>query len=338
MEAKTMPGLDSEPYCASPYLQSIGTAKFTEKMFHRHGDRYRAYREQWAQAEAGKVLPFPVNVGFDLIDACNLQCPQCLRDPELIDKYRGFLGKGSRLELADVARIMDECQERGLPSVNIIGSGEPMLHPDFAAICGEIARRDVLEFRVVSNGTLLSSKVAQALIEHQVHFLSISIDATTPETYQKVRGRSDLFERVVHNALRFLEMRRTAGKEFPMLRVTFVQQRANFTEVEPFVDFWRDKADLIDIQPHIDYRSQNYRRDFTCSDPWLRLSVYADGHVAPCCSLPGIIFNLGDARKTSLAEIWHGQPLAKLRQALSEKRYSEVCLKCQGSLDILSAT
>lgn len=331
MEQKTPAGLDNEPYCADPHLRSIGTAKFTEKMVRRHGDRYRDYRKLWAKAEAGVALPFPVNVGFDLIDACNLKCPQCLRDPDLIGEYADFIGQGSRLESGDLIRILNECQEHGLPSVNIIGSGEPMLHPDFADFCAEIMRRDVLELRVVSNGTLLTEKIARALIASQTHFLSLSIDAATAETYGKVRGRPELFDKVVENALRFLKLREAAGADFPMLRITFVRQSANLAEVEPFVAFWRDKADLIDIQAHMDYRSRALRRDFTCLDPCKRLAVYANGHVAPCCSLPGIVFDLGDARRTPLAEIWQGEAIGQLRRDLAERRFPLACLKCRGS-------
>ncbi|MEA5090920.1 radical SAM/SPASM domain-containing protein [Solidesulfovibrio sp.] len=331
MTDKTSAAGDDAPYCADPDLQSIGTAKFTAKMLRRHGERYLAYRKRWAAAESGQEQPFPVNLEFDLIDACTLKCPQCLRDPELIGEYAAYLGKGSRLTLEDVRRLMDEGRAHGLPSVNIGGSGEPMLHPDFAVICGEIMRRDVLELRVISNGTLLTEQTARALIDHQVHFLSLSIDAATAATYGAVRGQARLFDKVVDNVLRFLALREAAGAEFPMLRVTFVRQRANLAETDAFVDFWRDKADLIDIQAHMDYRSQALHHDIVCWDPWKRLLVYADGHVAPCCGFPGIVLDMGDCRRTSLAEIWRGEPIARLRRSLSEGRFPAACLKCRGS-------
>lgn len=322
---------DDERYCADPHLQSIGTAKFTEKMVRRYGERYHAYRRRWAEAEAGGDLPFPVNLEFDLIDACTLKCPQCLRSPDRIGEYADYLGKGSRLTREDIVRIMDEGQAHGLPSVNIGGSGEPMLHSEFPEICGEIMRRGVLELRVISNGTLLTPKVAQALIEQQVHFLSLSIDAASAVTYGKVRGRADLFDRVVDNALAFLRLREAAGAEFPMLRITFVRQEANLAEVEPFVRFWKDKADLVDIQAHMDYRMPDSPTEITCFDPWKRLIVYADGHVAPCCGFPGIVFDLGNARRTPLAEIWRGEAIRRLRRRLAEGRYPGACLKCRGS-------
>jgi len=319
-------------YCKNPYLKSFGVETMADKMTRRHGQRYVDYRKRWAFAEDLNDLDFPVNLELDLIDACTLSCPQCLRSPDLLPKYKDFLGRGSRLEYDQIVRLLDEGQRYGLPSVNIGGSGEPMLHPDFLKICRTIMEHDILELRIISNGTRLTEETSLGLIEQQVHFLSISIDAASADTYGRVRGKSEMYEKVVNNVNSFLALREKRNLEFPMLRITFVRQDKNNHEVESFIDCWSSKADLVDIQAYADFRKTGYRSDFVCNQPWKRLAVYADGHVAPCCGFPGIVFNLGSIHESSLHEMWTGKIMKSLRQAMLDKKYPPQCLACMGSL------
>jgi hypothetical protein len=319
-------------YCSNAYLTSYGVETMRAKMTRRYGQRYLDYRQRWARAETLEALDFPVNLELDLIDACTLSCPQCLRSPDLLPKYKDFLGKGGRLTYDQVVRLLDEGQRYELPSVNIGGSGECMLHPDFLRICRAIMDHDVLELRIISNGTRLTETIATGLIDQQVHFLSISIDAMSPESYGRVRGKPALFEKVVAAVNSFLALRATRQSEFPMLRVTFVRQPANEAETEAFIDYWTDKADLIDIQSYADYRNIRFKKSRICNHPWKRLAVYADEHIAPCCGFPGIALNLGSIHETTLYDVWHGERLRSLRRALRDGRLPAPCIECIGSL------
>lgn len=319
-------------YCDNPHLKSYGVEKMAEKMTRRYGARYLEYRKLWAAAESLHAPEFPVNIELDLIDACTLSCPQCLRSPDILPRYKDWLGKGSRLAYEDIARLLDEAQKYLLPSVNIGGSGESMLHPDFLKICRCIMEHDIIELRIISNGTRLTEEIAAGLIDQQVHFLSVSIDAATAETYGKVRGRPEMFQRVVDNVHRFLALRQAKKSEFPMLRVTFVQQEKNNHEANAFIEEWSSRADLVDIQTYADYRKTEFNSNFSCNQPWKRLAVYADGHVVPCCGFPGIVYDLGSVHERPLHAIWKGEELQRFRRLLLEKRFPPPCLACMGSL------
>jgi len=319
-------------YCKNPYLKSYGVETMTEKMTRRYGERYLEYRKKWAMAEDLHTPDFPLNLELDLIDACTLSCPQCLRSPDLLPEYKDFLGKGTQLEYAQIVKLLDEGQRYRLLSVNIGGSGECMLHPDFLKICRSIMDHDIVELRIISNGTRLTEEIAEGLIDQQVHILSISIDAASSQTYGKVRGKPEMYQKVVDNATRFLILREKNKSEFPMLRVTFVQQGKNNHEVSSFIDSWTSKADLIDIQTYADFRKTDYKSDFKCNHPWKRLAIYADGHVVPCCGFPGIVFNFGNIREKSLQNIWASEQMRGLRKALLENKYPSQCLKCMGVL------
>ena len=319
-------------YCKNPYLKSYGVETMVGKMTRRYGQQYVDYRKQWAMAENLAELDFPVNLELDLIDACTLSCPQCLRSPDLLPAYKGFIGTGRRLEHEHIIKLLDEGRKYRLPSVNIGGSGEPMLHPDFLKICRSIMEHDILELRVISNGTRLTREIAKGLVNQQVHFLSISIDAFSPESYGGVRGKPEMYRKVVDGVNDFLALRTEMKSEFPMLRVTFVNQEKNQHEASSFLDYWGPRADLVDIQTYADYRKSGVKSDFACNQPWKRLAVYADGHVAPCCGFPGIVFNLGSIFEKSLHDIWISAEMKNVRAAIAGKKFPGPCIKCMGSL------
>lgn len=319
-------------YGRKPLLKSYGANVVTEKLESRYGEEYLQYRKKWALAENLQLPAFPLNVVFDLIDACTLKCHHCLRSPDLSASYSDYIGTGKKLSTEDVIRVMDECYEHKLPSVNIGGSGECMMHPSFIQICIEIMKRGILELRVTSNGSLLTTDISEALIDQQVHFLSISLDAYTAETYGIVRGKKEKFDMIIDNIMKFMDLRQKRKSIFPMLRVSFVRQQSNYKEADRFVEFWSQYADLIDIQPFVDYRAKEYNRNFSCNEPWFRLYVCSDGHVVPCCGYTGLVFDLGNITNKSLLSIWEGDEIKLIREMLLDKKFPDACLKCRGAL------
>ena len=323
--------IEADAYCRDPFLTSYGGNLITQRLTERYGRKYTDYRAFWDRADNYEAPDFPLNLELDLISACNLKCRQCLRADDLVGDYKEYLINKKKLSLDQVVTVMDECRANGLPSVNIGGSGEPMLHPQFLEICAAIMERDVMELRIISNGTCLSEDVAKTLIDLQAHMLSVSIDAQTEETYHNIRGRREMFDKVVENVKRFLRLREEAKSVFPLLRVTFVRQPLNDFETEAFIAYWHGLADLVDIQVYCDYRSTDYRTDFSCTQPWKRLIVYPDLEVGPCCGFPGIGIRVGDLKSDNLLSIWNGSKLASFRELVKNRRYPLECLKCQGT-------
>lgn len=318
-------------YSNDTYTRSYNANAVRAALTQRYGDRYLAYREEWARSERFELLPFPINVVFDLINVCNLKCPMCLRSEDLIKDYPELKLSREKLTVAEVTAALDEGWQHGLPSVNIGGSGECTLHPDFLDFCRAVVERDVMELRIISNGLRLTPEVSEALIDMQAQVLSISIDALSPETYGKVRGKAEQYEGLVGNVMRFLEIRRRRGSTFPLLRVSFVPQPNNRHETKAFVEHWTGLADMVDVQVYQAYGASHFSHDFECSEPFRRLNVWASKKVGPCCGFPGIVYDVGTLGVQSLAEIWTAPPITKIRNDLLKKTYDLPCLKCQGT-------
>jgi hypothetical protein len=321
-----MPGYQNDPYTRSYNADLVRTA-----LTQRYGQRYLDYRAEWARSERFELLPFPINLVFDLINVCNLKCPMCLRSEDLIKDYPELRLSKEKLRIDQVVAALDEGAAHGLPSVNIGGSGECTLHPDFLKFCDAVMARDVMELRIITNGLRLTPTIGEALIDKQVHMLSVSIDAFSAETYGKVRGKPEQYHGLVDNIMGFLELRRRRRASFPLLRVSFVPQPANKHETRPFVDHWSDIADMVDVQVYQAFGASHFSHDFDCSEPFRRLNVWASGKVGPCCGFPGIVYDVGTLGDQTLREIWEGEPIRRIRQDLIQRTYALPCLRCQGT-------
>ena len=65
-----------------------------------------------------------------------------------------------------------------------------------------------------------------------------------------------------------------------------------------------------------------------CIYPWIHLHAYPTGEAYPCCHAemkPGVV---GNCRTQSLKEIWHGEPMQRLRQDMLTETPHAACTRC----------
>jgi radical SAM protein with 4Fe4S-binding SPASM domain len=193
---------------------------YRDRFFRRSPDRFR-----YDLADKGRTLM----IRMDVINRCNMRCFMC--------PYPCIVEEGHPTEVMSPAlyeRIAEQvfgcCYHLSLSCAY-----EPLLHPKFADLAAITSRFDIPEWGIVTNGTLLDERMAAALIESQMHVLSISIDGATAETYRGIRG-VDAFEKVLANARQLQEMKRAAGSDKPHLFSNFVLMRRNLGEVLAYLD------------------------------------------------------------------------------------------------------
>ena len=65
-----------------------------------------------------------------------------------------------------------------------------------------------------------------------------------------------------------------------------------------------------------------------CIYPWMHLHAYPTGEAYPCCHAemkPGVV---GNCRTQTLEEIWSGEPMQRLRDAMLNEREHPACTRC----------
>ncbi|MFH1091223.1 MAG: radical SAM protein, partial [Pseudomonadota bacterium] len=237
-------------------------------------------------------------------------------------------------------RLMKQAETMGLPAMTFGYLSEPLLRPDIAEMISLARDAGVMDIRLGTNGTLLGKKVAKELIRAGLTRLEVSLDALDPHTYRSIR-RGGSLPKVVRNIMDFLELRSAMGSRIPVLRLSFLRLPQNEAELEGFLSFWRDKAELFSIQEPIFYPEAPLSKlvdltegppsgNFRCAQPWQRLIIRSNGDVYPCCSQLSPKMKVGSAKQDSLLELWQSRLMQGLRQAQKEGRYREYpdCLDC----------
>ena len=194
-----------------------------------------------------QVHHLPVHIKVETTSRCNLACRFCgrtyaawqgqdatgLSTEEVLAQTRQF---GQDMDLATFEAIVE--QFPNLLSIDLQGTGEPLLNPGFMGILEQCALRH-LRMEFFTNATLLSREKAQAIVDSRVAQVSISVDGATTSTYENLR-RGANFGRVGDNIAYLCEYRRKQGKSWPHLRLVLVVMRPNQEELERFVELGKE--------------------------------------------------------------------------------------------------
>ena len=174
-------------------------------------------------------------------DHCNLACRMCAPHAEGWETVHG-VPKGY-LDFDHYRRILDRLVEDRCRFDHVILQwlGDPSLHPRLEEMVGEAGRRlDTGYVRFDTNGILMTEARMERLLAEKAPgrplLVVFTIDAATPETYTRVKGR-DALPRVRRHVRALLALRRHAPVN---VQVQFVVQPGNAHEAEPFLRYWSD--------------------------------------------------------------------------------------------------
>jgi MoaA/NifB/PqqE/SkfB family radical SAM enzyme len=160
---------------------------------------------------------------------CNLECRTCIRNSW--DEPLGDMQDNT------FQRICSGIGSTApAPSVLFGGLGEPLAHPDIVDMVRQVKSLGC-STELITNATLLDSSMAQRLIEAGLDRLWVSLDGSTPESYQDVRLGAALPE-VIENLTRFRRLRwqnhHPVGLDImltPQLGIVFVAMKRNISDL-----------------------------------------------------------------------------------------------------------
>ncbi len=307
------------------------------------GLRFWEYRDLWEKAARFEIeTEYPIELNFELNFSCNLSCPMCLWSTDVVAEK-----PESWFQFEKFSQIINDGVARGLCSVQFNFINEPLIRKDLPKFIAYARSKGVLDLILHTNGTLLTEQMSVALIEAGLTRLNVSIDAFSEESYNQIRVGGN-FEKVQRNILQFLDIRTQKVKRLPLLIVSFVRQKDNEHELQKFVDYWQQKADVIAIQEYANFfrisnqeTSENRGEDFfsstaktvadfQCPQPWQRMAIRYDGSVLPCCSNYGTDLVIGNIKQNTVQELWLSPQMKQLRYLQSNGKIwdNPVCNEC----------
>ena len=101
------------------------------------------------------------------------------------------------MELKLLTGILEQSRNLGMRSLKITG-GEPLLYDSFMGLLEFLKKKGWgLFLYMETNGTMIDKKMAQALKQAGMKFVSVSIDGDNPDTHDKMRGIKGTFEKAI---------------------------------------------------------------------------------------------------------------------------------------------
>ncbi|NIM04060.1 MAG: radical SAM protein [Armatimonadetes bacterium] len=284
-------------------------------------------------------LASPLFIAWQTTGVCNMGCLHCCEES----------GHHMPNEMNEEAAV-NLCQEiidLEIPYTALSG-GEPLLHPNFFAICKSLRARGV-SVKIETNGVFVDETMADRIAELGLRSVQLSVDGATPETHEKLRLRGDwektvqacrlLVEREVnteivfvptkfnlHQAAEMVDLASSLGvvgfytgklmrigraaENWDLLVPSEEQYREFFTVLEKKAEQYGDKMKVY-FYPYDVIEELRYRRDH----PAASLLIIPDGRVKLIGPLPFICGQIG---LHPLQEIWE-----RYKQAWKDPRVKD---------------
>jgi MoaA/NifB/PqqE/SkfB family radical SAM enzyme len=167
-------------------------------------------------------LEYPYRLDFELNNTCNLECIMCTGN------YSSSIRKNREgRELYQSPYDSDSFFEQLKPfllnakRINFFG-GEPFLVSAYYKIFDFLLDNNLKPLCYIqTNGTIYSEKIKTYLEKLNIN-LSVSLDAATKSTYEKIR-KNAIFERTISNMSKFKEILQKKGAMFYISPVIFTE-------------------------------------------------------------------------------------------------------------------
>ena len=215
----------------------------------------------------------PHEIQFCYDKSCNLSCPSCRRGIIMVSgkKKQKLLDMQNKLQ-ADFLKNADR--------LIVTGSGDAFASPIFRKFLQTFTKEQAPKLRhinILTNGLLIKKHWAtlSEYAKEKIQYISISIDAATPETYTINRRGGDW--NLLHENLKFVEDLKAAN-EIKAFQTSIVVQDNNFRELFDFIlmceKYKVDSVQLQIIEP-------DFIRDLGYGDyleEWIQKAVHEKVH------------------------------------------------------------
>lgn len=267
----------------------------------------------------GEILPLsmPLMIQIQVTNLCNFKCFYCSGSRTPDER------KNEGLELAhmpfdDYKRCIDSIvQSGGTKVLNLLGWGEPLLHPNIADMVRYAKEKKVAQLvRIITNGSLLTPELSDALIDAGLDNLRISLQGLNEEDYRDVSNVKIDFDQFIKNIQYYYEHRKQSTVSLKIMDIMIKGKEAAFDKIfapicdEYLIDALCDMNDNIDVHGHGSAVNQTFLGAAfldtnICSAPLFRAYIDVDSQLFPCCHLP-MPCKFGDVRENFYA-VWNGK-------------------------------
>lgn len=281
--------------------------------------------------EDGVETKIPVNndMRFEVSTRCNYKCIICpqhklIRKKEImsLDLFKFLFDK-----------INAETDQ--YTTITFPGMGEPTLDKTlFDKIAYAKSKKSGLEVTFITNASLLTIEMWKKLEDMGVNSARVSFYGNDPESYARIMGAKGkgVFRKVLDALVEISEIKKNTAL---LLTMNVISSEYDVVP-ESWIDFWKEKVDLIEVwAPHnwvdaVKFRKIQESKMKTCGRPLEGpLQVQVDGTVNMCCFDYDGQLTIGDLKTQSLHEIFSSPSYRKIVQCHTTGEFGGSGLICK---------
>ena len=185
----------------------------------------RLYKAVFSDEKIG-----PEKVMISPTDRCNLKCKICWRHAKH--------GKYGELRLSEIKRVLRDCKELGVKTIDLTGGGEAFFRKDIFCIL-KLVKDYGFVGTLTSNGTLLNREKIEKIVRMGWDDVSFSLDSYDPKINDYIRGEG-VFQKVIETINNFKKVKGKLNTDFPFLRITTVINRLNYMSLVKIIELTND--------------------------------------------------------------------------------------------------
>lgn len=300
-------------------------------------------------------LEAPLSMYIEPTRVCNFKCYYCMHSTR--GDENGALAKGGfRIEHMDMdlydKTIKEIMEFKTQPKrVCFSGLGEPLTNKRLPEMIKKLRAAGFKgRIDVISNGSLLTHEMSEALIEAGISRIQISVQGLTDKTYMEVCGVDIKIEKLIEQIQYFYEHRKDASIYVKIIDAILQGEEDKKT----FFHMFENICDTIYVEHLVimqqqmgDHhgkanKTQNLMGEYVeprmvCGVMFYFLQVNIDGDTFPC-STPGLpkTLSMGNVNKNTLKEIWNGKKRNSLIRTNLIDGYKKIpaCKECSSCIAI----
>jgi wyosine [tRNA(Phe)-imidazoG37] synthetase (radical SAM superfamily) len=273
------------------------------------------------------MIPESNELRLEVTTKCNYNCIICPREK--------LTRKKETMSFELFRYIFDKINSETsqYDTLTFPGLGEPLLDETLDDKI-TYAKKHGYTVLMLTNGSLLTVDRFKRLEDIGLDSIRVSIYGDSPESYNAIHGtkNTDSFQKIKEN---LTEISRIKNKT--SLLITYnVVDGYNDSELESWIEYWKDKVDLLEVwRPHnwVDgrvYRVIQEEKLKTCGRPWKTpLQIQVDGTVNMCCFDFNGKLLLGDLKTQALDKIFESSMFKKILKHHTTGRFGGSRLICE---------
>ncbi len=258
--------------------------------------------------------------------ACNANCPFC---PQKEVKRKPGIMKDEVWR-----KIIDETRNLGITYRPFL-INEPLTDKRMAKIIRYIKKDDSARTELNTNGALMTSETAEAILDAGIDSIRFSIDGFSEETFSASRVGLN-YNLTVERTLRFIELASQKNSSLKV-EVRMIGLETNRHEQDAFKKFWMDHGavPVITSLYRWPWEPGVAGVQLPCLKILNEMFFYVDGRATLCCWDTHERAVTGDVNKTNTLDIWNGAVNQKYRDllALGQRDQILLCSKCEAYKD-----